>query len=316
MNEYTHFSIEGKLPQQKLPENWGLVLEGGGTRGCFTAGVLDAFLKENIHFPYIVGVSSGVAHGLSYVSGQLGRNRLLIEHHIPLKKYMGFGNFFKKGSFINRDYVCREVPEKHSFFDWESFHQNDTTFLTGAFHCKDGTTHWFGKDSMNENMEPALASTALPFVSPMVEIDGNHYLDGGMHHAIPIEKSIEDGNEFHVIVLTQNEGYEKKESEANSTAKFAEICYKKYPKIIETMEQRHHVYNAQLKLCEQLVEEGRAIVLRPQKKLKVGGADRNVYRLLSLFLEGEAEGQKAVEWMREMTEGGHHNQGWELADSH
>ena len=35
----------------------GLVLEGGGTRGIYTAGILDVFMEEGIHFDGVIGVS-------------------------------------------------------------------------------------------------------------------------------------------------------------------------------------------------------------------------------------------------------------------
>ena len=44
----------------------GLVLEGGGMRGIFTAGVLDFFLEKNIEVDNLIGVSAGAALGASY----------------------------------------------------------------------------------------------------------------------------------------------------------------------------------------------------------------------------------------------------------
>ena len=50
--------------------NTGLVLEGGGMRGVFTSGVLDAFMKHDVYFPYMVAVSAGACNGMSYISRQ------------------------------------------------------------------------------------------------------------------------------------------------------------------------------------------------------------------------------------------------------
>lgn len=52
----------------------GLVLEGGGVRGIFTAGVLDVFLENGVTFDGLIGVSAGAIHGCSYLSGQKGRS--------------------------------------------------------------------------------------------------------------------------------------------------------------------------------------------------------------------------------------------------
>ena len=52
----------------------GLVLEGGGMRGIYTAGVLDVFMENGITFDGVIGVSAGAIHGCSFVSGQKGRS--------------------------------------------------------------------------------------------------------------------------------------------------------------------------------------------------------------------------------------------------
>ena len=46
--------------------NTGLVLEGGGMRGVFTSGVLDALMKHEMYFPYVAAVSAGACNGLSF----------------------------------------------------------------------------------------------------------------------------------------------------------------------------------------------------------------------------------------------------------
>lgn len=298
MKKYTHRRIEGELPKVNLPKDWGLVLEGGGTRGSYTAGVLDAFLKENIMFHYIVGISAGAAYGLSYVSGQKGRNKLLIEHHIHKKKYMSLRNLLKNNSFINRDYVFREIQEEHLFFDWEMFQKNRAKLLSGAFDCEEGSTVWLEKEEIDQSYLPIIASSAIPFVSPMVEIKGKKLLDGGILSPIPIEKSIADGNQFHVIVLTQHKGYRK--SPANLS--MAKLFYTHYDKVLDSLEERHHNYNKQLDLCEQLEAEGKAIILRPREKVEVGMAERDVRKLLHLFSRGEEDGAKTVEKMKWMLE--------------
>ena len=56
-----------------IDECTGLVLEGGGMRGVFTAGVLDWLMDNGMYFPYSIGVSAGACNGLSYVSRQRGR---------------------------------------------------------------------------------------------------------------------------------------------------------------------------------------------------------------------------------------------------
>jgi len=77
--KYSQPVVKGERFTKMLPEGTALVLEGGGTRGFYSAGVLDAFMDARIMFPYIIGVSAGSANALSYVSGQKGRNRTIVE---------------------------------------------------------------------------------------------------------------------------------------------------------------------------------------------------------------------------------------------
>lgn len=293
MQHYTR--IKGKLPQKKLPEKCALVLEGGGTRCSYTGGVLDTFLEENILFPYIIGVSAGASLALSYLSGQKGRNKLLLKDHLPKKEYMSFRRCLRGKSFLNGDYVFREIPEKHLYFDWDVFQKAQVNFLTGSFDCHGGKTHWFSKKDIDKTCTPLTASATLPFVSPMMEFQGKKWLDGGLLDPIPIEKSIKDGNEFHVIVLTQNEGYRKK----GGMFMLPKWFYKSYPLLIKAFEERTQNYNRQLELCETLEKEGKAIILRPKRPMDLTGIERKTDELLAFYEDGEQEAYEVVKQLKQ-----------------
>lgn len=81
-------------------ENTALVLEGGGMRGMFSAGVFEAFLLKNITFPYITAVSAGACNILSYMSKQPLRTRKIIENYVSDKRYCSINNWVKKGSIF------------------------------------------------------------------------------------------------------------------------------------------------------------------------------------------------------------------------
>lgn len=285
MKKYTHPRIKGKIPEKILPKGVSLVLEGGGARGCYTAGVLDCFAEKNVMFPYVVGVSAGAGNGLSYVSGQKGRNKEMIAHHIPKKEYMGVHHWLRTKSFLNRDYIFREMEEKHCFFDWNQFLSSPTHFLTGALNCNTGRTHWYTKQDLKRSILPTMASTAVPFLSTMVELDGDLFLDGGLQDAIPIQKSLEDGNQFHVVVLTQDRTYRKK----YNSFPFASLIYGKYPELVEILKERHKAYNRQLALCYQLEKEGKAMIIQPEKPVKIGRFEQKCENLLDLYGKGLEE---------------------------
>ncbi|MCL2634769.1 MAG: patatin family protein [Oscillospiraceae bacterium] len=293
---FTQPVIKGVKCTNILPQGFSLVLEGGGTRGFFSAGVLDAFLKQGIMFPYIIGVSAGCANALSYVSGQYGRNRDILTNYVKKHEYLSRRNLVRHGSLFGYDYIFETIPKNHIFFDKEVYDEQEVRFLTGAADCINGKTVWFEKEEMDEKFTASRASCSVPFLSKPVKINDMLLLDGGIFDPIPIDKSIEDGNTFHVIVLTRNHGYIKPPFKRKALAK---SFYSKHPKIAQAILERHEIYNRQSALCEELEAAGKALIIRPQKPLKNQSmSGKNIPELLKLYDEGEEEGLCALKTLK------------------
>ena len=297
MNQnFTETIIRGIKPTTTLPPKTALVLEGGGIRGFYSSGVFEAFMDAEIMFPYIVGVSAGAANALSYISGQRGRSRQIVEKYVGNKKYVSYGNMLKHRSVFGFDYIFKTIPDNHIFWDRENFHTTDIRFLTGATDCETGECVWFEKDEMDYDFIQTRASCSIPFLSKIVKIGEHNLVDGAVSVPIPIEKSIEDGNNFHVIVLTRNNGYIKTPSKLKFILK---LFYNKYPKLVEKMLVRHNDYNRQVALCEQLERDGKALIIRPQKPLMLDRLGSNIEKLLALYDDGEEDGKTAINRLKE-----------------
>ena len=288
---FTHPIIKGEKYKKMLPEGIGLVLEGGGTRGFYTAGVLEAFMDEGIMFPYIVSVSAGSANAYSYVSGQRGRNRYIIEHFVADKRYVSLRNMFRYGSVFGYKFIFNTIPNKHVFFDYDMFEETDTRLLVGTLDCNTGESIWYEKKELGRDNKVLIASCSVPFVAPIVNVKGRELLDGGVANSIPIEKSIADGNRFHVVVLTRNKGFLK---EPFPHKRLARVYFRKYPHVVDALFNWHENYNRQLKLCEELEANKKAIIIRPQVPLTVSRLTRDTRKLLALYDEGHQEGADAV----------------------
>jgi predicted patatin/cPLA2 family phospholipase len=294
---FTHPIIKGIYHKKTLPPGIGLVLEGGGTRGLYSSGVFEAFMDEGIIFPYIVGVSAGAANALTYISGQPGRSRQIVEHYVGDKKHVSRRNLLRYGTLFGYNFIFNTIPNRHIFWDREVFDSTDIRFLTGATDCNTGRAVWFEKDELAEDFIETIASCSVPIVARIVKHKGMELLDGGISMPIPIEKSIEDGNHFHVIVLTRNPGFEHKPFEHK---RFLKLFYRKYPNFVDTMMARHEIYNRQLALCEKLERENKALIIRPQTPLVVDRATSDTVKLLALYDQGHAEGAEAVIKLREI----------------
>ena len=294
---YTHPIIKGDKHLHLLPQGTSLVLEGGGTRGFYSAGVFEAFMDAGIMFPYIIGVSAGAANAISYISGQKLRNRVVVENYVGNHRYISRRNLVKHRSLFGYDFIFETVPSKHVFFDKENFDSVDIRFLTGAMDCVTGQTVWFEKNEITDGFTVTRASCSVPLIAQIVKYNGLELLDGGVSDPIPIEKSIADGNNFHVIVLTRNCGYKK---EAFRFRGILKLFYRKYPQLIDAILKRHEIYNRQLALCEKLEHENKALIIRPQQPVSVERSSSDIAMLLALYDEGHTEGAQAVRILEEM----------------
>lgn len=290
--KYSQPVIRGSRYARMLPKGVGLVLEGGGTRGFYSSGVFEAFMDRGIMFPYIAGVSAGAANAFSYVAGQRGRNRQIAAHYVSDARYVSYRNMFRHGSMFGYKFIFETIPERHVFFDQEMFDAADIDFYIGAVDCELGKTVWFEKKELERGYPELVASCSVPLVAPVVRAKGRDLLDGGITAPIPIEKSMSDGNEYHVVVLTRNKGFRRKPF---SHGNLARLVYRKYPRLIEALRAWHDEYNRQLELCEELEAKGKAHIIRPQVPLQVSRLTRDTEKLLKLYDEGHEEGAQAAD---------------------
>lgn len=280
-------------------KNVGLVLEGGGMRGMFSAGVFEAFMQQDIEFPYAVAVSAGACNVVSYLSQQPQRTRQIIANYITDERYCSIRNLLRDGSLFGFDFILKEIPQKLLPFDYDTFYKSSCQLYVGATDCHTGGTVWFPKETMGDDFEPLRASSSLPFLAPIVHLDGHELMDGGLADPIPIEKAMADGYERNVVVMTRNPGYYSTE---NYPLWLLKLWYGKYPKLIEAIRQRAANYNRQIALVEQLAAEGKVVIIRPLEPLTIGRLDRKPQELLKLHDHGTACGLELINQIRRLAE--------------
>lgn len=261
----------------------GLVLEGGGMRGIFTIGVLDNLMDRGIEFPYTVGVSAGACNGLSYLSGQRGRakytNTELLEKH----RYIGFRHLLTKRNIMDFDLLFHKLPEEIYPYDYKALAQNANRFEMVTTSCLTGKACYFEeKNDPKRVIEIVKASSSLPFVCPITFVDGEPMLDGGISDSIPVERAWSQGFDNNLIVLTRNRGYRK----PDKPSRIPFFFYRKYPNAKEAIRNRNLMYNKQMELVEKLEDEGRAVVLRPERPVEVDRMERDTKKILALYEEG------------------------------
>ena len=241
-----------------------IVLEGGATRGVFTSGVLDYLMEEDLYFSHVIGVSAGSCNGVDYVSRQIGRTKKCM---IPEKKeysyYSGVRSAIKEKSILDMDMVFDTFPKKIYPFDFETYFQSDMVCEIVTTNCETGKAEYMTEQNDPDRlMKLCRASSSMPLLSPIVNIDGVPYLDGGLADSVPVRRALKLENEKIVLVLTRNPGYRKKPI-SKGTAKLYRRAYKKYPNLVHAAVYRNHVYNKTMELVERLEEEEKIFVIRP-----------------------------------------------------
>lgn len=272
----------------------GLVLEGGGMKGLYTAGVLDFFLDKGIDFSRVYGVSAGACHMCSYLSKQKERARDVCLDYLSTRDYFGVKSLLTTGDLFNVK-VCYElIPDYLNPYDHAAFDRYEGKAYAVVTNIATGKPEYLPVRDMKKDITAVQASASLPLVSRNVRIGESLYLDGGLADSIPIRKSIFDGNQKNVVIMTKETGYRREAASAASLA-LIKLRYLQYPKVYELMKYRHVSYNATLNYLEKQVKNGRAFVLRPSRKGNVGRVERDEEKLMRLYEEGYQDAEKQYE---------------------
>lgn len=261
----------------------GLILEGGGMRGIYTAGVLDFFIEKNIEVDITIGVSAGSCHASSYLSKQYKRAYNATVDYINDKRYLSFSNLIKTGSIFGMDFMFNKIPNELNIYDYDTFAKSKSKFVVVATNCETGSPEYFELKDLKKEIIYMQASCSIPMFANIVEIDDFKLVDGGVSDSIPIEYALNQGYKKNIVVLTRDITYKKNKQ------KFLPIVnkkYKKYPNLIKAIENRHLNYNKSLTLVNQLEKDGDVLVIRPKKPVNVSQIEKNAKKLTSLYEEG------------------------------
>ncbi len=262
-----------------------IVLEGGAARGVFSAGAIDYLMEKDLYFSHVIGVSAGSCCGMDYVSKQIGRTRDCMIFENKEYSYINLRKFVKTRSLMDMDTFFEKFPREVFPFDFETYFASESECYITVTNCETGQAEFLTEREDEERLlKMARASCSLPLVAPIVNIDGNHYLDGGLADSVPIKKAMELENEKVVVVLTRNAGYRKSPS-SRGLANIYTRAYRKYPNLIRDLRLRAKRYNWTLEYIDWLEEQGRIFVIRPIMPT-VSRLESNQDTLNNLFQHG------------------------------
>lgn len=261
-----------------------LVLEGGGNRGVFTAGVLDYLMEQGVEFSYVAGVSAGACNAVDFVSRQPERTKKCTIPENKEYRYVSVKNTIKNRTLFDMDLLFDKYPNEIYPFDFDTFFQSDIRCELVVTNCLTGQAEYLEeKEDRKRLMDICRASSSIPMLSPMVEIDGIPYLDGGTADSIPIVHAMKEGYRKNVVILTRNYGYRKEKPGKTKAVLMAAL--RDYPNLLNALLNRYRVYNRTLELIEKWEKEGHIFVIRPEVK-PVARAEKSREALESFYQHG------------------------------
>ena len=278
---------------EKSHHKIGLILEGGGMRGIFSAGVMDVLMENNISFDGIIGVSAGACFGCNYKSLQRGRVLRYNLNYAKNPQFMGLRCLLKEGNFVGAEFAYHKLPTELDPFDNETFKKNPTEFYIVCCDIESGEAIYHRIDDMDyTNLEWLRASASMPLVSVPVELEGRKLLDGGMVDSIPLKAFHDMGYKKNIVILTQHWSFYKKPTKLTPIFK---TFMSKYPKVAQLMKNRHIMYNNQLDYIKRCKSEGTTLIISPQEPLNINRTSSNFKRMNRVYQMGRDTAKSELE---------------------
>lgn len=263
-----------------------LILEGGGLRGQFTAGVLDFFMDQKLFCERIIGVSAGALSGYNYVAGDDGRTCYINLKYCTDWRYLSMKSFVQTGNLYGRQFAFDEIPNKLEPFNYVAFNESPMQLVAVSSNLITGEADYHLISSIQDDLPYLVATSSLPLVSQIVDVDGKLLLDGGTCDSVPITYSFLTGAKKHIVVLTRAIDYRKKPN------KLMSLLYQRYglyPYYLERLQYRHYEYNRLYRALPALQAEGKLFLIYPPEPVTISRMEKDPEKLFDLYKQGYAE---------------------------
>lgn len=275
----------------------GIVLEGGALRTIFSSGVCDGLLEADLLPDYVIGVSAGIAYGVSYVSRQKGRNLEIVTKYANDKRYMGLRNLLIPSNrcYFGLRFTYETIPNELIPFDYDTFAAYPGEVEAVVTNLKSGQAEYLPVPRRDEGFLLLQATCAMPLLFPIFWLDGMPCLDGGSSDGIPYRRAFEMGCDRVVVVLTRERSYRRQPEKLQP---LIDLRYHRYPNFCETMRTRAERYNACREELFRLEKEGKVLLIAPESTQGFSRVERDLDKIRALWKDGYDQGLARSEEIR------------------
>lgn len=275
----------------------GIVLEGGALRTIFSSGVCDGLLEADLLPDYVIGVSAGIAYGVSYVSRQKGRNLEIVTKYANDKRYMGLRNLLVPSNrcYFGLRFTYETIPNELIPFDYDTFAAYPGEVEAVVTNLESGQAEYLPVPRRDEGFLLLQATCAMPLLFPIFWLDGMPCLDGGSSDGIPYQRAFEMGCDRVVVVLTRERSYRR---QPEKLQRLIDLRYHRYPNFCQTMRTRAERYNACREELFRLEKEGKVLLIAPESTQGFSRVERDLDKIRALWKDGYDQGLARSEEIR------------------
>jgi len=273
-----------------------LVVEGGGMRGVFAAGVLNAFGSAGFDpFDLYLGVSAGACNLASHLAGQNDRNFDIIERYSIDGRFINAVRFLRGGHLIDLDWLWDVTISEYRLDLKKIFgrlKEQGKQYIIVATSVATGKAAYLEPDE--DTLEHYLkVSSSLPiFYRHFLEIQSEKMTDGGVADSLPVKEAIRRGATEIIVIRTRPSRYIKKTSVFALSYPF---IFRGAPLFAQAMKQRPADYMASVQLTRQPPAGVRVFEIAPPPDIDVGRMTTDIKRLRAAYQSGQDHGKKFMD---------------------
>ena len=281
----TAASLRGRAPRSSMPTSSSKAAPcaGSSRRACSTCS-----WTAGLFCGRTIGVSAGALCGYNYVAGAKGRSCYLNVKYCDDWRYLSLKSFVRTGNAYGREFAFEQIPNVLEPFDPRAFDESPMKLIAVSSNLETGEADYHELASAQEGTPYLIASSSMPLVSQIVEIDGKQLLDGGACDSVPYLFSLLTAprDRKRIVILTQADGYVKS---PNRLMPLLHQRYAEFPYYLERLQSRHFHDNRTYRALARSRDEGKLFIIRPPEPVTVASMEKDPAKLMDLYEQGCAE---------------------------